>query len=350
MLNGGPLNGSALNGLSDSPATLTAEGTLPALTGEGYLFISEPNGASNGILPALTGEGYFGAVVRGTLPALTGTGTLTAQTLLRGTGTLPALTGEANLSAEQYLSAVGTLPALTGEGYSGAVAAGTLPKLTGTGTLTAETLLRAVGVLPKLTGEGEFSSPTTLRAIGVLPALQSQYGIAKGTLPALTGTGRMTAAQVRTLIAYALNLANNAMTPYSNYNFQHIVRFKGHSYGFDSSGGYLLEGDDDNGTDIDASMTLPDFDYGISNIKNVPYVYVGTKSENIQVTAIVDEDALSPMVETASPLGTNRNKRAKFGRGAQGVMWRHSLSNVNGGPMDIDSIEIHPDIKKRRIG
>lgn len=346
MINGFEVNGGEINGSGDVTNWLSLTATLPTLAGEAYLFESDPNGVRNGILPALTGTIYGGAIVSGTLPRLTGSATLTAQNLLRLSATLPALAGSVSLTVENGMVVDGLLPILTGQILGGAIITGALPGIIGTITLTAEGQMSVAGNLPQLTGSITLTVANSLRVTGTLPAIQPMYGVVIGTLPKLTGTIILTAAQVRTLAVYAVNLANSAMSQYSNFPFQHIARFQGKTYGFDATGCYLLEGADDDGDDIAASITLPDFDYGTPRTKNVPYVIIGTKSENLTVEAWVDE-AATPI--TATAMNTGRNKRAKFARGAVGVRWSHRISNVDGGAMDIDSLEIIPDIKRRRI-
>lgn len=345
MINGHKINGAQINGSGDSVAVLSVNGTLPRLAGTIALRKTPPTGVSNGVLPKLTGQVYGGATIAGTLPRLTGTVAITAQTLLRVSGKLPKLTGEILFKVQHTLAVNGTLPALTGEVFGGAILSGSLPRLTGQVSISAETSLKVTGMLPGLRGSISFGVPTTLRVTGTLPVIRPHYGIVTGTLPRLTGTITLTAEQVRELVAYAMNIANGAMTRYTNFPFQHIVRFKGHSYGFDATGGYLLEGDTDDGDAIEAYIHLPDFDFGVTNLKSVPYVYIGSRSEQLIVSATVDEQKT---VSAATSMA-GRNKRAKFPRGVEGVYWGHKVANVNGGALDIDGIEILPEVKRRKV-
>lgn len=345
MINGHKINGAQINGSGDTVAFLSVNGTLPSLTGSAYLRKTEPTGVSNGVLPKLTGQVFGGATVAGKLPKLTGAITLTAKTMLAVNGNLPKLTGSVHFEVEQTLSVDGALPSLTGSVLSGAIVTGNLPRLIGQVSITAETTLTVTGLLPRLRGSITIDIPTTLKVTGTLPALKAQYGVITGTLPRLTGTITLTAVQVRELVAYAMNIANGAMTRYTDYPFQHIVRFKGHSYGFDATGGYLLEGETDDGDDINAFIQLPDWDFGVSNEKAVPYFYIGTKSEQLIISATVDE---KKTVSAATQMA-GRNKRAKFPRRLQGVYWSHKIANINGGAMDIDDIQILPEVKRRKV-
>lgn len=345
MANRGPINGAAINAGFGGEFFLEVDAALPSLTASIVLRDGTGTGVDQ-VLPSLQAEIAFGGTIDVTLPKLEAEIAFTTQPIIRVESDLPALTAEIVLSPVLSILIEGTLPALTGELLGGGGIDARLPALTADLAFSVETLLSAAGQLPALKGEVEFSTPDTLKINVTLPALIADGFDIDASLPSLQGEAVFTADQVLQLVAYAMNIATQGVTQYSNYPFQHITRFKGKSYGFDDTGGYLLEGDDDAGADIDAYIDIPETNFGTSQKKNVPYVYISARSATkFAVTVTTDGGRTS----TADTRTVGRNKRAKLPRGLQGTHWAHRISNISGGQMDIDTVEVLPEIKGRKV-
>lgn len=340
VVNGAPVNGAAANEI-----LFTLDLELPSLTGklrmlqEGNIILAD--------LPSLQGSLLGGAIVEGDLPSLTAAIAGSVEDVFRLTGTLPSLGATITVSAEQYLQINANLPSLEGGILSGSRINGVLPSLTGDLVMTAETMMSIAATLPALDATVSGDRYTSMSIDAELPSLATPQAMEIiAALPALKAVIEASLTQTVSTLAYAVNLSNGGMTAYDNYPFQHIIRWQGKSYGFDATGGYLLEGDDDNGTDIEAMAELPESDYGMSNLKNVPYVYISAaNAKKFKVTTVVDQDKSV----RNNTIMVGRNKRVKFPRGLSGVFWSHKIENICGGDMDIDAVEILPEVKRRKV-
>lgn len=318
-----------------------ALGTLPALTGASVMTMGTPN-AAIGVLPALVGQAFTGAVVNVTLPALTGLSTMDGMVVMRVGVTLPALTGTASCTAGGLVAAAGTLPSLTGLAYGGAVASGTLPSLTGSGVGVTGGTVAAVGTLPSLTGTASMSQGAVLRAYGTLPALTSApSGTAYLTLPSLVGHAVMNQVVAVTYEAYAINLTTGAVTHYTNYPFDNILRFGNRHYGVASGGIYELSGSLDLTVPIDAHIKTFETNFGDRNFKRIPYIYAAGRSDGgVTIGIAADEGSTHSYDSQWGEAAGNTNHRSVVGRGLRGVYYSLEVSNINGGSLELDALVV----------
>ena len=75
-------------------------------------------------------------------------------------------------------------------------------------------------------------------------------------------------------VAWVMNLAHNGVTRYPAYPFDFVVRFQGKHYLANSSGIYELGAADDDGEPIDAEFGLPPSDFGSTQEKRCPRLYI----------------------------------------------------------------------------
>jgi len=346
MINGFEINGTEINGGETIETFRVSTGNMPALTAEIIFRETEPTGVNNGELPTFTADIYFGGQVNGELPAFTSTITMTVTPLFRVDGDLPRFTLDSTMSVSSTVAVNGSLPVFEASIFGGAIVAGDLPVFTCSASLVVDSLLRVNGELPAFTLSSTLTSSLILSVDGELPAFTSLSGTVQGSLPVFLSTITLTATVARVLQSYAMNVKTGAMTAYTNYPFEFLVRFQGKNYGFNSSGCFLLEGADDNGTDISGYFDIPEMDYDASNEKRVDSVYIGSNADGrLVVTGTVDNDR-SAIVATAF---TGRNRRAKMPKGLKGRYWGFRVANTNGGPMSVDSIDILPEITRRKV-
>jgi len=147
---------------------------------------------------------------------------------------------------------------------------------------------------------------------------------------------------VNNSVAYAVNIKSMETTSYTGYGFDYIVRLAGSYYGVKPDGLYLLEGNDDNGSPIDATIRTNETDFGTSHLKQVPYVYIDTESQTT-LSTIVDN------LFNASELSVFNGRRTQLSKGSKGRYWAFEIKNVNGGLMRVGAIEPNVNKLKRRV-
>lgn len=231
--------------------------------------------------------------------------------------------------------------AVVGNVYSGLSA---LSKL----ALKAEGYQGRVGVsellMPTLTTEGYIYTDLTGSISIELPSLR------------ITATGRqdlddgLDPGNAVAGAAVAMNLMNRAVTQFDSYGFNSFAEFAGKRLAASEDGIFILEGDVDNGDEIDAVLEMGKLDFGSRQLKAVDYAYIGYDSDgDLALTASADDGttysyAISPV------LGASRHtSRTKLGKGVKARYWKLSIENVAGSDFNVDTFEPeYRDLSRRR--
>lgn len=155
-------------------------------------------------------------------------------------------------------------------------------------------------------------------------------------------------------VAWVLNTESRGLSRYTNYPFNSFMRVAGRYYGVASTGLYLLEGDDDDGTPIAAKIRLGMSDLGTRRLKRVPEGFIGYTSTGTLLLQVITADEATGektgAYYTLAPRGAAgvRENRWKIGRGLKSVDWDFEITNVDGADFDLYSIEWHPLVLDRR--
>ena len=130
------------------------------------------------------------------------------------------------------------------------------------------------------------------------------------------------------------------MTQYTGFDFDNVLRFGDRFFGVRRDGVYELSGDTDNGEPIIAQVQTFNTDFGKTNLKRVPFVYVvGEAGTDLQVGFAADKKpAINYPVGLVSEQGVQVG-RAKAGLGLKGVYYSFTLSNTEGQDFQIDRLE-----------
>lgn len=261
--------------------------------------------------PVLSGSGITGGLMAGGLMALT-----------------PTLSG--------YFGGGGGLaspaPTLSGSGIVGGVAGGSLvsPEPTLTGNITEESVMRGVLV-----------SPSPVMA-------PSGYGWLVSPSPVMHAVMREVVAV--TYEAYAINLTTGAVSHYTNYPFDNILRFGSSYYGISASGVYLLGGDLDLTVPIEAHIKTFATKLGTQNQKRVPYVYSSGRSDGGVVVGVTADEGVTYEYESDwGEVAGSTNHRTVVGKGIKGVYYAFDVKNTNGGSLELDEISVHVAPTQRAI-
>jgi hypothetical protein len=131
-----------------------------------------------------------------------------------------------------------------------------------------------------------------------------------------------------------------ATTQYTNYAFNSMVKFGDKYLGADANGIHELDGDTDNGLDIDAFFEPILTDFGFSNPKRVRFIYMGYEADgNLLLTLAADQGAETD-ISVASGKTRQQRKTIPGLRSIQGRYFMFRISNVNGCDFGVDSIDV----------
>ena len=174
-----------------------------------------------------------------------------------------------------------------------------------------------------------------------LPALQTApSGQAWLVGPSLTMHASGGEVVAVTYEAYAINLTTGAVTHYTNYPFDNILRFGSRYYGIAPDGVYLLGGTLDGLDQIDAHIKTFQTNLGTTKQKRVPYVYASGRSDQGVVIGVTADEGDTYEYESAwGEVPGNTNHRVTIGKGIRGVYYALDVKNSSGGSLELDELK-----------
>lgn len=294
-------------------------------------------------LPSVRLDGRFGASWNMRLRPITLSASITAPTILRGEISLPSVrlhaAGHGGGTVEGRLSLRGR--------YALALSMGSSLAIMSPSVLLAARILAGSAITAALSTRGRYHLNA---AASVQP--QSIWALTGPSLKAvpswrmqLTGPAIMLSGGVVDAVdvgyeAYAINITTGAVTQYTGFDFDNVLRFGDRFFGVRRDGVYELSGDTDNGEPILAQVKTFNTDFGKTNLKRVPFVYVvGEAGTDLQVGFAADKKpAINYPVGLVSEQGVQVG-RAKAGLGLKGVYYSFTLSNTEGQDFQIDRLE-----------
>lgn len=149
--------------------------------------------------------------------------------------------------------------------------------------------------------------------------------------------------------AYCMNPEIFAVTQYTNYNYNSFAVFNNRHLAASTSGLYLLEGTTDDDEYIVPKMLTAAMDFGTSNLKQVPQVYLGIDQDNTIILKVnVDDQSTSyySLTATCNRLGT---QRIKCGKGLIGRYFQFELQAKDCETFKLDNFEFYPVVLRRKI-
>lgn len=143
-------------------------------------------------------------------------------------------------------------------------------------------------------------------------------------------------------IARVTNTATMETTTYSNFTFDEVIKFNGRHYGVKNDGIYLLEGENDGGSEITGSFLTNKNHLGTQLLKKGAYIFIDSDNPT-ELTAIAD-DISSPAYQAEYA-----GKRTKIGRGIVGRYWAFTMKNLTGSRMRIRGMDAELEVMTRKI-
>lgn len=146
-------------------------------------------------------------------------------------------------------------------------------------------------------------------------------------------------------VTYSMSLVGAAVSAYEGYDFNSFAVIGGRAYGASSTGTYLLEGDDDAGTQIDARVRVGMSNLGTGLKKSVPAIYVGYKTDGQLAVKVTTTSSDKQKREnwyalSAKPRGSLAEDRTTPSKGLQSVYWDFELVNIDGADFEFDEMRV----------
>lgn len=326
----------AMIGLAgDAGGYSAAAGVMLPLEGEGE--------GAEVIPPYAVGGGYFGVMIAaGT--GLTGTigGSDAVMAPMIGLGSKgPYAESRASMAP---LIAYGEDLRAPGEATLVSVAVATHP-------LAAQSILMAV-LNSRMQIVGVVSAQVLLDAVLPAPLVVDAGMLSQAELQAVLASvmsaRTVTGDTAEGMTVWAMNTQIGGSTRYENFPFNSLAKLNGKYYGASSEGLFLLDGPNDDGAAVSASIDFGNLNFGTMLRKALPYVYVGMASDSRVVLKVV-ADGQTYYYDLRDSDEILKPQRFELGRGLRASYYGLSLISDEGALFEVADIEFTPAALNRRL-
>lgn len=331
-------SGSAVQAFSGSSLS-----TIPLLIATGDMINSIAT-FGNARIPQLQTSGDINPDFDVSLPLLETDGTLLGGATLRGGAVIPVLQ-PSGLGIGQLIGDGESILPLLATSVSGNISTIVSGNVVTGGDPAGGLVLPGL----ELSDDTFLCIPNEFGATISLPALDVSRDVvlAPGalitgsvTLPiqryvAITVNGVTLAATV-----WSMNTETFESTNYLNFDFDSLVSFEDRPYGVTSAGIFLLEGNDDDGTNIDARLLTGISDRGLENLKEVDHFYLQGEFRRLVFQLYPDGQRRLreyPLERVSNSSGVV-HARAKGARGLRTRTLQMGLRNRGGRDFVIDKL------------
>ena len=145
----------------------------------------------------------------------------------------------------------------------------------------------------------------------------------------------------------AMNLYNNAITQYTDFEYDSMAVFNGTPIGCEDSGIHKLEQSSHEGNPISAHFKTGYQDFGVPNQKRIrSFLLGGEADDSITLTITSDDGTGSNSYTALFDQGSLKLSGSKgFGKRSQKARyWQFKVANISGGQFSINSFTINPVI------
>ena len=293
-------------------------------------------------IPVLQTDGEINPDFDIELPILQTVGTIISGATLRTSVPglfLPQLRPNGTLLNPGFTSGLAILPRLR---VTGIIQGGAVITVPGVGILGASTL-------PALEANGFLLIPQEMAGAITLPALDldplsflAPGAIVTGsvTLPLLRLESILVNGVTLAATVWSMNTETLETTNYLNFDFVSLVNFADQPFGVTSTGIFLLEGADDDGTNIDARILTGISDRGDENLKEAAHMYMQYDGGAMVFQLLPDgqKKVREYRFDRRSNSSGVIHARAKGSRGLRSRSWQMGLRNLSGGDFTLDKL------------
>ena len=151
-----------------------------------------------------------------------------------------------------------------------------------------------------------------------------------------------------TYLSYLLLPETSSVSNYNNYNFDGCTKFDSKYLFFNNTGLYEYGGTRDDGTLIKTYIETVAYNFGSSNIKQVPAIYLGWMNTGTTILK-VRVDGKSEVVYKLNKKTNNlQTQKINIGKGLIGRYFQFEIIN-NVDAINLESIEFYPVELKRKL-
>jgi hypothetical protein len=279
----------------------------------------------------------------------------------------PTLTVSARTGQVGYVQLVLPTPVIAAAGkipYTGSVQlVEPKPVLNVSGTVgsVAKVALTLRGIA--LAAEGATGTIGSVRLVLPVPVFDAQgyqqgIGRVSLTLPMLIlqATGQVSNVVSGTpdgnvFPAITMNTETGALSNYTNWPFNSLAQFNGAYLGASAEGLFVLTGDTDNNTFIQAAARVGITDFGTSYLKRIDRSYVGYRTDgDLVLRVFTDEVNVRDYLITQYGKSGLHGNHTRIGKGLAARYWQFEIRNQNGAQFQLNALELKPTHLRRRIG
>jgi len=129
-----------------------------------------------------------------------------------------------------------------------------------------------------------------------------------------------------------------ATSQFTSYDFQSFAVMNGSLYGVNEDGLFLLEGADDAGVDILATIGFGLIDFGRRTMKRLRAIYFKAKTGGVDLSVETENGDVETYVVDATTFTTTVKR--SINRSLKGRMFEIEISNIDGGAFDVREIDL----------
>lgn len=145
-----------------------------------------------------------------------------------------------------------------------------------------------------------------------------------------------------------INAETFAVSEYDSFKYNSFFELGGKQYGVADDGIHLLEGDDDNGAEIQARAVTGRQLLGSSKEKRVPAVFPKYwAADSLALLTVTTHNGTARIERWYSVPSTDEQvpvqRKLRTGRGVKDVYWEVGVENRNGADFRLDALQLHVD-------
>lgn len=143
------------------------------------------------------------------------------------------------------------------------------------------------------------------------------------------------------MLTLAMNMANTALSQYTEYGYDDLALFQGKPIGLSDYGIDRLEEQSHDGSPIDAYMKTGYMDFGKPNQKRIRSLLLGGEGNDaVQVTIYCNESSSNTTDAIFSETSLRLSgSKAYSVRSQKGRYWQFKIANIDGNKFGIESLQ-----------
>lgn len=149
---------------------------------------------------------------------------------------------------------------------------------------------------------------------------------------------------------WVMNPETFSVWNYDNYNFNAIATLNRKTFFASSDGLFFMEGVKDDGAFIQSKLKTASFNFGTTNLKKVPNMYIGSSTDGSIILKVKTDERVHVSYKLTKHSDVSEVQNIKIGKGLFGSLWQFEIIDENATKFDLESIEWVPAVfgRKRR--